>query len=335
MDMGVTIKDIANLAGVSYSTVSKALNDSPLVKKDTKHRIIKIAKEMGYQPNFAAQKLVSKKTKIIGLIWPTIERIALSTLVSKISEEINKASYSMILSIDPLDKAMETFKAFQVDGIILFEDNSEVDINPGIIPLVSYGVSNKKSYSVIDANHEQAITDAVNYLYQLGHRNISYIGYMSPIDSLQMEKYYGFQKAMNNLGLKVDKTNVINTGGLDWYDGFLTTKRVFENYSYRPTALVSGSYEISIGIIRAVKEKNLIIPKDLSLISYDNLPQMASMEIPLTCVGVPIDELAKKIAKKIIELIENDKLDSSITKMTPKLCERNSCAPPILDKSLK
>ena len=104
--MSMTIKDIARIAGVSYSTVSKALNDSPLVKSDTKKRIVAIAEEIGYEPNFAAQRLVSKQTKIIGLIWPTIERLVLSTLVTKISDEINKTPYSMILSVDPVQASI-------------------------------------------------------------------------------------------------------------------------------------------------------------------------------------------------------------------------------------
>ena len=81
---------------------------------------------MGYEPNFAAQRLVSKQTKIIGLIWPTIERLVLSTLVTKISDEINKTPYSMILSVDTVQTSLDTFRRFQVDGIILFEENIDV-----------------------------------------------------------------------------------------------------------------------------------------------------------------------------------------------------------------
>ena len=162
--MNITIKDIAKVAGVSYSTVSKALNNSPLVKDNTKKRIVDIAKELGYEPNFAAQRLVSKQTKIIGLIWPTIERVVLSTLVTKISDEINKTPYSMILSVDPVQTSLDTFRRFQVDGIILFEENIDVSVDPNTIPLLSYGVAGKEvaRYPIIDANHEQAMYEAVS-----------------------------------------------------------------------------------------------------------------------------------------------------------------------------
>src|SRR5699024_8342631 len=144
--MSVTIKDIAHFANVSYSTVSKALNDSPLVKEATKKKIIQIANDMGYKPNFAAQRLVSKQTKVIGLIWPTIERVVLSTLVSKISDEIRKTPYSMILSIERIEASIDTVKKFQVDGMILFEEHTDITVDAGTISLLSYGVSNQDTY---------------------------------------------------------------------------------------------------------------------------------------------------------------------------------------------
>src|SRR5699024_1122668 len=193
--MSVTIKDIANIAGVSYSTVSKALNNSPLVKKETKDRIVKIAEEMGYEPNFAAQRLVLKQTKIIGLIWPTIERVVLSTLVTEISNEINKTPYSMILSVDPIQTAFETFRHFQVDGIILFDENIDDLIEPQSALLLSYGVSKKKGpkYPIIDPNHEKAMYMAVEYLSTLGHTKIAYIGDLTSHSPMQIEKYQGFK----------------------------------------------------------------------------------------------------------------------------------------------
>lgn len=325
--MTVTIKDIASVAGVSYSTVSKALNDSPLVKKGTKQKIVNLANKMGYEPNFAAQRLVSKKTKIIGLIWPTIERTVLSTLVTNISNEMDKTDYSMILSVDPVPKALETFRKFQVDGIILFEENSNVAISEQNIPLISYGVSSKKStsYPIIDANHEQAMDMAIAYLYRLGHRKITYIGNISPTDPLQMEKYQGFETAMRQYQLPFDNRHVINTNGLNWYDGYTAVKKLV-NTNPLPTAIVSGSYDISGGVIRCLRENNISIPKDMSVISYDNIPQMETMEIPLTATGVSLEELAKEIVEAMIALVDTEQENPITKKMDPTLVERSSCA---------
>lgn len=325
--MGITIKDIAKIAGVSYSTVSKALNDSPLVKSDTKKKIVKIANELGYEPNFAAQRLVSKQTKIIGLIWPTIERVVLSTLVTKINNEINQTPYSMILSVEPIDNALDTFRRFQVDGIILFEENSEPSQNQTNIPLISYGVAKNRTveYPIIDANHEQAMYKAVNYLYELGHRDFAYIGDLSSKDPMQNEKYEGFMMAMQKHKLSIKEINKIDTAGLDWFNGYAATKKRLD-HSAPPTAIVGGSYDISNGIIRGIKETGLSIPRDVSIISYDNIPQMANTEIPLTSIGVPIEKLAAEIVQSIIQSIEDENITSIVKKMSPILVERESCA---------
>lgn len=325
--MTITIKDIAKVANVSYSTVSKALNNSPLVKEDTKDRIVKIAKSMGYEPNFAAQSLVSKQTKTIGLIWPTIERAVLSTLVTEISKEINETAYSMILSVDHIQPALEMFRRYQVDGIILFEESNDDWINTNSIPLLAYGVASNtsKPYPIIDANQEKAMFDAISYLHHLGHQNITYIGDLTDTDPMQMAKYKGFMRAMRACGLSSDDDNLIDTAGLDWYDGYSATN-LFLDSSHQTTAIVGGSYDISGGIIRALKEKNLAIPEDISVISYDNIPQMENLEVPLTSIGVPVDHLAKEIVTSMIRLIEGSEPQKDITKMTPQLTERKTCA---------
>lgn len=314
------------MAGVSYSTVSKALNNSSLVKEETKNKIVAIAEQMGYEPNFAAQKLVSKQTKIIGLIWPTIERVFLSTLVTKISEEINKTAYSMILSVDSIESAFNTFKKFQVDGIILFGEHTDVQIESPTIPFLSYGAGKSAfTHPIIDANHELAMDKAIHHLYELNHRKIAYIGDFSTDDPMQLEKYNGFKNAMKKYSLDVSDNNLMNTGGLSWFDGYTAASRLLDN-STSVTAIIGGSYDISGGVIRAVKEKKLDIPGDISIISYDNIPQMANMEVPLTAIGVPIEQLANEIVQRIIRLIEGEELDLPVVKLTPQLKKRNSCS---------
>lgn len=321
--MNVTIKDIAAVAGVSYSTVSKALNDSPLVKPGTKQKIVEVANQMGYNPNFAAQRLVLNSSKIIGLIWPTIERVVLASLVTKISEEISKTPYSMILSVDPVQRSIETFKKYQVDGVILFDENVSFTFSSNNIPILSYGVANKAnhSYPIVDPNHNQAIFDAVKHLYKLGHSKILYIGDLSTQDSMQLEKYNGFLRAMEYYKLAVHDDSFINTNGLNWYNGFSAVKRL--QNTELPTAIVCGSYDISSGVIRGLKELNLKIPEDISIISYDNIPQMSTMDPPLTSTGVPIEKLTTEIVQSVIDLVEGKPI--GVIKMVPELNENESC----------
>ncbi|ENH96519.1 catabolite control protein CcpA [Gracilibacillus halophilus YIM-C55.5] len=325
--MNVTIKDIAKEAGVSYSTVSKALNDSPLVKEVTKRKILRVAEDMGYEPNLAAKQLVRKKTEVIGLIWPTIERIVLASLVSNISKAFESTPYSMILSVEDVDTATDTFKKFQVDGMIVFEESNDDPVDNDSIPMIAYGVSSTdhRSYPIIDANHEAAMQQAVEYLYRLGHKSIVYVGHIDTNDSLQKEKVEGYQKAMTNTGLS-NHVQSIDTEGLGWFDGYYAVEQLLQQEN-PPTAIIGGSYDISGGILRALREKGISIPHDMSLISYDNIPQMATMEMPMTCIGVPVDELAEEIVHGIIEHIESNQPDAFIKKLSPTLTERQTCGP--------
>ena len=327
--MNVTIKDIAKVANVSYSTVSKALNNSSLVKPATKEKIINIANELGYQPNFAAQRLVSNQTNIIGLIWPTIDRVVLSSLVTEINEKIEKAHYSMILSVEPIPKSLETFKRFQVDGIIYFDESFEREVPEMDMPLVIYGVLHPHhNHSVIDPNHAKSMFLAVNYLKNLGHKRIAYIGDLNTEDPRQVNKFNGYLKAMNDLQLPLIKKFHIDTDGLNWNHGYDAVKKLFQSITL-PTAIIAGSYDISEGILCRIKEEEMEVPNDISIVSYDNVPQMEKMDVPLTSVGVPLSYLAKKITNKIIEFIEHPDSPSASENilLQPIITERKSCRP--------
>lgn len=324
--MAITIKDIAKAAGVSYSTVSKALNDSPLVQPKTKEKILTAARQMGYEPNFAAKQLVTRQSKTIGLIWPTLERAAHSTLVTQLNNEIKKRGFSMFLSVNPVDSSLELFKRFHVDGAIIFDEENIVSTHLAVpFPVVSHGAGQQNPFSLIDVNYQQAMLQAVDYLQQLGHRSISFIGDFSPIDSRQQEKYMGFQKAMTHFQLPVHPHSFINSAGLEWFDGYQATKRMLRAAS-RPTAIIGASYDISAGVVRALRETNLIIPKDISIIGYDNIPQMATLEVPLTSVGVPVELIAEQIVSLLFEQLDHKSTELLTRTLEPVLTERNSCA---------
>ncbi|EGL81475.1 transcriptional regulator, LacI family [Caldalkalibacillus thermarum TA2.A1] len=322
----VTIKDIARVAGVSYSTVSKALNNSPLVQEKTKQKILKIAEELGYQPNIAAKKLVSNKSKTIGVVWPTVNRVTLSTIVTKINEEIENASYSMILSINPLNSAVNMFKRFQVDGIVVFDDQELSDQHlEANIPIVFLGGTNGR-FPSIDVCRRDAFYNAVQYLHSLGHRHLAFVGHLPHRNNRQFEKYIGFTEALIHLGINPQPEMFINTEGLYLYHGYEAMKKLLKS-DYQPTAVVGGSYEITEGIIRAVKEAGLKIPDDISVIGYDNIPQMENLEVPVTAVGAPVDKIAKTTVDVLISHINNPSEKAKVYKVEPEIFERKSCRP--------
>ncbi len=357
--MSITIKDIAKATGVSYSTVSKALNNSPLVKEVTKKKILLAAQQMGYQPNMMAKSLVSKKSYTIGVAWPTIERAALSSLVTQINEALQAQGYHMVLSINQIGAAVTLFHSLQVDAILVFDEHYyKTHRKPfsSQIPVLFYGAL--EGYPYVVTGREQAIKKAVHHLSHLGHRHMCYIGDLSEADKGQQEKLNGFKEGLQEVSIQYESYMSIPSYGLEWHHGYQAAKEMLRLFtsepkasnkhtkirtdmkddsykltaikgssyrptaikgssyrptaikgsSYRPTAIISGSYELSSGIIRALKEEGYQIPDDICIISYDNIPQMNELEIPITAVGVSPDVMGKLIVQSLFALMENTSL---------------------------
>jgi len=332
----VTIKDIAQAAGVSFSTVSKALRDSPLVTPETKRRIIAIAREMGYQPNIAARRLVSKRSGAVGVVWPSIERTALSTLITRVNERLERRGVAMLLSIGGMDAAFATFRKFQVDAILVFggmEVGESRVPDSGGIPVLSYGAAGMAPIPTVDVNRGGAIRLAVRHLASLGHRRIAYIGRPATRDPLQDVKIGAFLDETGALGIDVSDAPVADVPGLEVHDGYAAARTLLagvprdDGAVWRPTAVVCGSYDLTRGVLRAAAEAGLDIPGKLSVISYDNIPQMAELEVPVTAVGADIDAMAELVADSLLRLVGQPEAVGTVT-LEPSIVVRASTAPP-------
>jgi LacI family transcriptional regulator len=332
--MAVTIKDIAKNSGVCYSTVSKALRDSPLVNKETRQRIKAIAAQLGYQPNIAARSLVSKKSFTVGIIWPTIEGIVLSTLITNINKRLEQLSYTSLISMNEVESALNIFNRYQVDAILAFDNSSIKNYDRSVAPIVSYGIANEETRSpIIDVNRKKAIYMAVNYLNNNGHSKISYIGEVTNGD-LQAEKVKGFKQAILDLKLPLFPNQIINVNNLTQYDGYEAARRLLES-SERPTAIIGGSDELTRGILKAIFEKNLSVPNDISIIGYDNIQKFGDLEIPFSTVGVPLDVMTDKIVEVLMNVINEKEVAKNII-LEPELSIRTSCCPlttPLITRS--
>jgi LacI family transcriptional regulator len=328
--MTITIKDIAEKAGVSFSTVSKAMRNSPLVQEKTKLKILNIAKELGYQPNAAARRLVSKKSWVIGVVWPSVERETLSALITKINDELEKHSYTTLLSINRIESAIETFNRFQVDAILVFNERDNNIVRTASfnssVPIVNYGTAGSTLPTTIDANRKQAIKLAVQYLVHLGHKSISYIGRLPVKDPLQEDKIEAFIDELKKCGLPLVKESIIPINSMETHEGYLSARKLIQSNN-TPSAIISGSYDLTRGIMKAASEAKLSIPKDLSIISYDNIPQMEDFDVPVTSVGVAITTLAEKTIQALLEVIEDRGLESGKSiYLQPELIVRASVA---------
>ncbi len=307
--MSVTIKDIARAAGVSFSTVSKALNDSPRVKQSTKSKILNIAEQMGYHPNLVARHLVSKKSNTIGVVWPNVNRAAWSDLITMINYKLQKHAYHTLVSINPINSSIQLFSHLTVDAVLVFCSSTEEKIIPSTrVPQLFYGIANIPDHPVLNIDRKLSMFRAVDYLRQLGHEYISYICLYPDRDLNQYDKYMGFENAIRQFKLPDHPNMTAFTHDFNWEDGYRAMNAILHSDSaVKPTAVIGGSYELTIGIVRAIRQFGLRIPEDISVIGYDNIPQMAALDVPITAVGVPIEIIADKITESLLILLENPK----------------------------
>jgi LacI family transcriptional regulator len=327
----VTIKDIAERAGVSFSTVSKALRNSPLVREETKRRILDVARELGYQPNFAARRLVSRKSWAVGVVWPSVERTALSYLITRINAQLERLGYVTLFSINEAGSAVDVFRRFQVDAILVFDDRGEkppLDERAAFdrIPILVYGTAGRTPFPTVDVNRSRAIRLSVRHLAELGHRRVVYVGRPAQYDPLQEEKIAAFRREMAALGLPCPEDTVLATEGMAFHDGYLAMKSILGRQPL-PTAVITGSLDLARGIVRAALEAGLAIPRGLSVVSYDNIPLAEEVDVPVTTAGVPAEKLAETIAARLVDLIERPENKSGVT-LEPELAVRASTAPP-------
>ncbi|WP_248928844.1 LacI family DNA-binding transcriptional regulator [Paenibacillus hamazuiensis] len=323
--MSVTIKDIARLVGVSYSTVAKALNDSPLVKPATKKKIVQAAEQLGYKPNFAARMLVTGRTGIIGAVWPTVERTFLSALLTEIQRELLNHRYTMLLSIHAGQEAIRLFEQLRLDGVLEFEGAAlgETPLStPSSMPLLTIGKTDRPSVSYIDINRRLSIRLAVERLAERGYRKIAYVGKEDPA-AQNSEKMTGYFEGLSMCGLPADPSWVLRTSGNDWEQGYIAAKRLLE-LADKPQAIVSSGYDLTTGIVRALQASGVRMPEDMALVSYDNMPHLERLEVPVSAVGVPLDVLARTVAETMAGLAQSPETAPVVKSLMPEYVRRKS-----------
>lgn len=327
----VTIKDIADLAGVSKTTVSKVLNNKDDKISDiTRQKILNIVKEKNYRPNKMAQSLVTKKTKTIGIIIPDIRNPFFTDIVRGAEDKAVKEGYNIILcntdeNVEKEIKAFNTLSEKMVDGII-FAPSSKIDLNSKEyslstkpIVLVDKKLDIKNLKGIVSLDNEEGTFLEVNYLVENKHKKILYLS--GPLNEIARDRLKGYKKALKEANIEYDENLVIQGEySLDWgYEIIKSLKDI--NF----TAICAANDLIAIGAIKALKERNLQIPKDISVVGFDDIQTSSIIEPQLTTINQNSYDMGYESANILIKNLEKKEV-SDIEKMIfkPKLIIRSS-----------
>lgn len=333
MQKSVTIKSIASALGLSLGTISKALNDYPDISEDTKKLVCDKALEMGYTPNLLARNLVKNTSNSVGVIVRDISTVY-GELFKPLSRAAKKQNLNLIVAdsnrtIEEENKCIQTMIESHVMGIIIAPVNGDYqrinEIVGGRIPVVFMGNSiARPELCYVAPDSKCGTTLALDYLYNLGHRNIALIG-----DSKQSNSTTAKVSAYRDF---MTKHNIIPAVFMD----FSEEKTLFDS-GYKQackmlsvdrsfTAVYAVKDEVAIGVVKAIKEAGKEIPKDLSVIGYDGSKVSANPLIELTTVSWDTQVFAEKLISIVIS--QSNKPSGSAPEhytVTPYVVERKSC----------
>lgn len=343
-----TIKDIAKIAHVSVSTVSLALNDSPLVKAETRYRIVQIAKDLNYRPNKAARSLATRETKTIALFRTSGEEYPvddtdvfshnmdslLLTMLPYIQNRVWKAGYSILVDIfnkipaSPSELLPENslFGRTIIDGAVFFggmiSDSQVETIRTSGIPSVLV-CSRDENIDYVDTDSQEGIRLAVAHLLAAGHRKIAFINGSSR-SQVSARKLSGYRQALQEHGLAYDERLVEYTD----FSGASTLQAMerLEGKNLHPTAIVAGTDYIACAVLVYLRKKNLFCPEDISVVGYENAPISAYCSPGITTVNIHKPQLGDEAARILLSRIKNPNAHHVSLIIPPTLVERNSVA---------
>ena len=336
--MAVTIKDVAALAGVSPSTVSRTCKNNPSISEETKERVRKAMAELGYEPNFQASNLASQNSRTIGIMLPAsakevYENSFYLEAIQGISHYCNGRQYMTTIvtgqdEAEILDAVRSMSRSGKVDGFIILyskKDDPVIDylFNEGLLYILIGKATQYTNQTIyIDNDNLLAGREAAEYLYQLGHRRIAYLGSDSSL-MFSADRKAGYQLALASHQLPVRpeycvEVKNVSENNEEAIRGLLMQKD-------RPTAILVSDDILAVSLERVCLENHLAIPEDLSIISFNNSLFARLTSPQLTSIDIGAGQLGSEAASQIINHIENPNLLATKIIVPHHLIERDSC----------
>lgn len=331
--MGVTINEIARLANVSKSTVSRVINRSGPVSRKTEQAVTRAIESVDYRPSEIARSLTWKKTKTICLIVQDIRNPYFARACWYAERFFRGVSYLTVIcnaGNDPENESaiLSVMKQRNVDGILCISGQAEkggiekfTRSNNLPVVLVDRELENQPVSTVVMDNVYGGQL-AVDYLFSLGHRRIAFV--TSRYTTAERQRLRGYVAEHRNRGLPVDHELIITLEERAWYEGDVNTLLRMFSMNERPSAIFASNDHKALQVLRLLRKNHIQVPQDISVIGYDDI-EIASMVHPsLTTVHQPIDKMVQAGAEMLLRIIQGEKERGERRVMTPWLVERES-----------
>lgn len=324
--MAVTIKDIAKRAGVSYSTVSRALNDTSANKSERKKKILEIAEEMGYVPNQAAISLKLSRSYTIGLYFSTISKMSSPFVLHDVLTGVYSvvgSKYNVVVKGIDMHEAGTLNPSFYDGIIVLSQRNEDMEFMDEVmgknIPMVVICRTVFVDAPNVTTDEAKAMEKAMDYLLDNGHRRIGVIEGGANLDSTRL-RHRGWRTSMVKHGLDPDSIPM-ESGTYRYASGYQAAKRLLKHH---PTAILCFNDEMAFGARTAIYEEGLTVPEDVSLIGFDNWDMSGYSSMKLTTVERSMSEIAKEGTRVLLRRLEDGVADNRRIYLDNKLIIRET-----------
>lgn len=334
----VTIKDLAKTAGVSISTASRVINNRQYVSKETREKVESAIAKLNFQPNQFARGLRGICSNLIALIIPDILNVYYTTLSKEIEEQLHEKGYTMLLGITHdqsvlMQEYLEKLSKINVDGLIYVPPPNK-ETSPYIRSLASTGLPiieinrrrEKDLFFGVEPDNFGAVTQAMEHLYELGHRNIAFIVGSSETTT-GSQRLEGYKYAVNKFGLDL-VPELIKIGEFSREFAEKATREILAyNGPNKPTAIFATSNRLLMGTMSVLKEFEVKIPDDISVIAMDDAEWLEEFKPSITTVDVAVDQMAALTVDLLLARIKSEgKFESPRTyTLSTTLKERHSC----------
>lgn len=339
--MAVTIKDVAKLAKVAPSTVSRVIANNPRISEKTKKKVREAMDELGYHPNFIARSLASQSTQAIGLVMPSSTDVVFQnpffpTVLRGLSEGAHEKHYALYMTTgktdnEILDGVTQMVQGGRVDGVVLLyskiEDKVLMYLQERGIPFVVIGKPFKHVEEIthVDNDNFRATKEVTEYLIQLGHDHIAFVGGNLNL-VVTVERLLGYEKALREAGIPLNDDYIVHEEFLR--EGGQEAVRELISLKVPPTALVVADDLMALGVLNTLDELGIKVPEDISIISFNNVLVSEMSRPPLTSVDINIFDLGFEAARSLIQKIENPKEPIKRIIIPHQIVKRFSCSYP-------
>jgi LacI family transcriptional regulator len=332
----VTIKDVAREAGVSYSTVSRVLNNYRYINPDKRQRVLDAVSHLGYVANLQARGLVGGRSRVVGLLIPDLNAQYAGQIIQGIDEELAFAEHELMLQTTHRHKNKETLfvnavTRGMIDGLLLLlphELESYLDVlHERQFPYVVIDHQGFDDFSpTVGVDNWHGAYAATTYLIGLGHRRIGFIAGRTDTSSAA-ERLAAYNAALQEAGIAFDH-DLVRPGDYNQQRGNVAANSLL-NLSQPPTAIFAANDQSALGVYEAVRSRGLRIPQDISVIGFDDAPLAIHVHPALTTVRQPLIEVGRNAARLLLKYVEQPDRPLERVTLPTELIIRDSCQPPM------